>query len=91
LKEYELLEKLFVLKNREMLGVSQLRNGKVLSNGFIYLGKENLELKYSDGDKAFGTSSELFIDERLKIALDGIIVVSVRVCHPQPSSSWHFT
>lgn len=34
-----------------------------------------MQLKYSDGDKAFGTSSELFIDERLKIALDGIIVV----------------
>ena len=34
-----------------------------------------MQLKYSDGDKAFGTSSELCIDERLKIALDGIIVV----------------
>lgn len=34
-----------------------------------------LQLKYSDGDKAFGSSSELFVDERLKIATDGIIVV----------------
>lgn len=87
-----------------MLGVSHLRNRRVLSNGFVSLGKENLQvgdqsiflglllgisfdnflifpsldilqLKYSDGDKAFGTSSELFIDERLRIALDGIIVV----------------
>lgn len=33
------------------------------------------QLKYSDGDKAFGSSSELFVDERLKIATDGIIVV----------------
>lgn len=30
---------------------------------------------YSDGDKAFGTSTELCIDERLRIATDGIIVV----------------
>lgn len=34
-----------------------------------------MQLKYSDGDKAFGSSSELFVDERLKIATDGIIVV----------------
>ncbi|KAI5417237.1 hypothetical protein KIW84_042021 [Lathyrus oleraceus] len=81
LKEHELLGKstgiqhTAVIMNGEMLGVSHLRNRKVLSNGFIALGKENLQLKYSDGDKAFGSSSELFIDERLRIALDGIIVV----------------
>jgi len=34
-----------------------------------------MQLMYSDGEKAFGTSSELFIDERMRIALDGIIVV----------------
>lgn len=33
------------------------------------------QLMYSDGDKAFGTSAELCIDERLRIASDGIIVV----------------
>ncbi|CAJ2664227.1 unnamed protein product [Trifolium pratense] len=71
-----------------MLGVSHLRNREVLSNGFISLGKENLEFKYSDdGDKAFGTSSELFIDERLRIALDGIIVVSMEISRPQSLDS----
>lgn len=34
-----------------------------------------LQLMYSDGDKAFGTSTELCVDERLRIASDGIIVV----------------
>jgi len=34
-----------------------------------------MQLMYSDGEKAFGTSNELFIDERMRIALDGIIVV----------------
>ncbi|KAJ8748085.1 hypothetical protein K2173_004495 [Erythroxylum novogranatense] len=67
-----------VIKNGEMLGVSHLRNRRVLSNGFISLGKENLQLMYSDGDKGFGTSTELCVDERLRIATDGIIVVSIK-------------
>ncbi|CAK8566245.1 unnamed protein product [Lathyrus sativus] len=89
LKEHESLGKstgirhTAVIKNGEMLGVSHLRNRRVLSNGFISLGKENLQLKYSDGDKAFGTSSELFIDERLRIALDGIIVISMEIFRPK--------
>lgn len=89
LKEHELLGKstgihhTTVIKNGEMLGVSHLRNRKVLSNGYISLGKENLQLMYSDGDKAFGTSSELCIDERLRIASDGIIVVSMEILRPE--------
>ncbi|XP_022134909.1 uncharacterized protein LOC111007047 isoform X2 [Momordica charantia] len=88
LKEHELLGRstgirhTTVIKNGEMLGVSHLRNRRVLSNGFTSLGKENLQLKYSDGDKAFGSSSELFVDERLKIATDGIIVVSMEILRP---------
>lgn len=89
LKEHELLGRSTgvrhstVIKNGEMLGVSHLRNRRVLSNGFISLGKENLQLMYSDGDKAFGTSTELCIDERLRIASDGIIVVSMEILRPQ--------
>ncbi|GKV13803.1 hypothetical protein SLEP1_g24781 [Rubroshorea leprosula] len=89
LKEHELLGKstgirhTTVIRNGEMLGVSHLRNRRVLSSGFISLGKENLQLMYSDGDKAFGTSSELCIDERLRIASDGIIVVSMEILRPQ--------
>lgn len=89
LKEHESLGKstgirhTAVIKNGEMLGVSHLRNRRVLSNGFISLGKENLQLKYSDGDKAFGTSGELFLDERMRIALDGIIVVSMEIFRPK--------
>ncbi|KAA8540691.1 hypothetical protein F0562_024390 [Nyssa sinensis] len=89
LKEHELLGKstgirhTAVIRNGEMLGVSHLRNRRVLSNGFIALGKENLQLMYSDGDKAFGTSTELCVDERLRIASDGIIVVSMEILRPQ--------
>ncbi|KAM7273680.1 hypothetical protein ACFE04_028344 [Oxalis oulophora] len=89
LKEHEVLGKstgihhTAVIKNGEMLGVSHLRNRRVLSNGFASLGKENLQLMYNDGDKAFGTSTELCIDERLRIATDGIIVVSMEILRPQ--------
>ncbi|KAK6123718.1 hypothetical protein DH2020_042532 [Rehmannia glutinosa] len=72
-----------VIKNGEMLGVSHLRNRRVLSNGFISLGKENLQLMYSDGDKAFGTATELCVDERARIASDGIIVISMEILRPQ--------
>ncbi|KAF9605361.1 hypothetical protein IFM89_016914 [Coptis chinensis] len=91
LKEHESLGKstgihhTTVIKNGEMLGVSHLRNRKVLSNGFISLGKENLQLMYNDGDKAFGTSTELCVDERLRIASDGIIFVSMEILRPQHS------
>ncbi|KAL5208277.1 hypothetical protein ABZP36_032712 [Zizania latifolia] len=95
LKEHELLGRstgirhTTVIKNGEMLGVSHLRNRRVLSNGFVALGKEDLRLMYSDGDKAFGTSSDLCIDERLRIASDGIIFVSMEIFRPQkdPASS----
>ncbi|KAI4303801.1 hypothetical protein MLD38_039394 [Melastoma candidum] len=89
LKEHELLGKssgirhTTVIKNGEMLGVSHLRNRRVLSNGFMSLGKENLQLMYNDGDKAFGTSSELCIDERLRIASDGIIIINMEIMRPQ--------
>lgn len=76
-----------VIKNGEMIGVSHLRNRRVQSDGFISLGKENLQLMYNDGDKAFGTSAELCIDERMKIASDGIIVISMEVLRPQDGST----
>ncbi|GFP87981.1 ribonuclease j [Phtheirospermum japonicum] len=111
LKEHELLGKstgirhTTVIKNGEMLGVSHLRNRRVLSNGFISLGKENLQVieilsfivpdslsslslrARADGDKAFGTSSELCIDERVRIASDGIIVVSMEIMRPQAADN----
>ncbi|KAH7684987.1 Ribonuclease J protein [Dioscorea alata] len=89
LKEHELLGKstgirhTAVIKNGEMLGVSHLRNRRVLSNGFTPLGKEELQLMYSDGDKAFGTSQELCVDERFRIASDGVIIVSMEIMRQQ--------
>lgn len=93
LKEHEVLGRstgihhTAVIKNGEMLGVSHLRNRRVLSNGFASLGKQNLQLMYSDGDKAFGTSTDLCVDERMKIATDGVIVVSIEIMRPQSTES----
>ncbi|XP_057866644.2 ribonuclease J isoform X1 [Cryptomeria japonica] len=92
LKEHELLAKstgirhTAVIKNGEMLGVSHLRNRRVLSNGFSHLGKEKLQLMYNDGDKAFGNAADLCIDERMRIALDGIVIASVDVKRPMKTS-----
>eukprot|EP00850_Spirogloea_muscicola_P004499 SM000019S05043 [mRNA] locus=s19:621691:627160:- [translate_table: standard] len=73
-----------VIKNGEMLGVSPLRNGRVLSNGFSILGREKLQLMYNDGDKAFGTAADLAIEERMQIASDGIVVVSIELQRDEP-------
>ncbi|KAJ3678136.1 hypothetical protein LUZ60_001939 [Juncus effusus] len=93
LKEHELLGRstgirhTTVIKNGEMLGVSHLRNRRVLSSGFVSLGKEDLQFMYSDGDKAFGTSSDLCLDERMRIASEGIIIISMEIIRPKNKSS----
>lgn len=85
LKEHERLGKesgirhTAVIKNGEMLGVAPLRNRRVLSSGFSSLGKEDLTLMYNDGDKAFGTAADLCVGERMRIALNGIVIASVDV------------
>ncbi|BFI30298.1 ribonuclease J [Marchantia polymorpha subsp. ruderalis] len=85
LKEHELLGKAngirhtTVIKNGEMLGVSPLRNGRVLSSGFSALGRENLKLMYNDGDRAFGTAADLCVQERMQVALEGLVVASVEI------------
>jgi hypothetical protein len=63
-----------VIKNGEMLGVAPLRNGRVLSSGFSLLGREKMKLMYNDGDRAFGTATDLCLQERMKIALEGIVI-----------------
>eukprot|EP00250_Pteridium_aquilinum_P012858 c20989_g1_i1 orf=816-3770(-) len=85
LKEHERLGKecgirhTAVIKNGEMLGVAHLRNRRVLSTGFSPLGREDLTLMYNDGDKAFGTATDLCVGERMRIALNGIVIASIDV------------
>ncbi|GBG73489.1 hypothetical protein CBR_g16830 [Chara braunii] len=68
-----------VIKNGEMLGVSPLRNARVHSNGFSLLGKEKLTTMYNDGDKGFGSSVDLAVEERMHIAVEGIVIASVEI------------
>eukprot|EP00271_Cylindrocystis_brebissonii_P002899 TRINITY_DN13655_c0_g2_i1.p1 TRINITY_DN13655_c0_g2~~TRINITY_DN13655_c0_g2_i1.p1 ORF type:complete len:1160 (-),score=309.56 TRINITY_DN13655_c0_g2_i1:418-3897(-) len=85
MKEHEVLARAngirhtTVIKNGEMLGVAHLRNGRVLSNGFVPMGRSKLELMYNDGDRAFGTAKELAIEERMQIALEGLVMASVEL------------
>lgn len=85
LKEHERLGKdsgirhTAVIKNGEMLGVAHLRNRRVLSSGFSPLGKEDLQMMYNDGDKAFGTAADLCVGERMRIAINGIVIASIDV------------
>ncbi|KAK6127605.1 hypothetical protein DH2020_038643 [Rehmannia glutinosa] len=60
---------LLFLKEHELLGKST--------------GIHHTALMYNDGDKAFGTATELCVDERLRIASDGIIVVSMEIFRPR--------
>jgi hypothetical protein len=32
------------------------------------------QLMYNDGDRAFGTATDLCLQERMKIALEGIVI-----------------
>eukprot|EP00249_Psilotum_nudum_P021161 c27999_g1_i1 orf=284-3385(+) len=85
LREHEQLAKLTgvkhttVIKNGEMIGVAHLRSRNVVSNGFSLLGKDTLQLMYNDGDRAFGTARDLCLEERMKIATDGIVIVSIEI------------
>jgi hypothetical protein len=45
---------------------------KTLENSPKVLGMA--QLMYSDGDRAFGTATDLCLQERMKIALEGIVI-----------------
>lgn len=87
LKEHELLARecgvshSTVIGNGQMLGVTPLRNGK--SHGTLgnlhLLGQARLQTMFNDGGKGSGTSEDLAIEERMRIATEGIIVVDLEV------------
>ena len=64
-----------------MLGVTPLRNGQ--SHGLLgnmhLLGEARLQTMFNDGGKGSGTSEDLAIEERMRIAVEGIVVVDLEV------------
>ncbi|KAJ0029844.1 hypothetical protein Pint_14452 [Pistacia integerrima] len=71
----KMLNRIFEIGSTIVIG----RNEGLHTSGHGYRGEL---LMYSDGDKAFGTSTGLCIDERLRIASDGDIVVRYVLTRP---------
>lgn len=75
-----------VIRNGQMLGVADKRNRRTVSTGSLakaasmaVLGEAKLQMFYNDGNKGTGTADEMALDERNKLAVDGIIVASIDV------------
>ena len=70
-----------VIGNGQMLGVTPLRNSQ--SHGLLgnmhLLGEARLQTMFNDGGKGSGTSEDLAIEERMRIATEGIVVVDLEV------------
>ena len=87
LKEHEALARSVgvrhstVIGNGQMLGVTPLRNGQ--SHGLLgnmhLLGEARLQTMFNDGGWGSGTSEDLAIEERMRIATEGIVVVDLEV------------
>jgi mRNA degradation ribonuclease J1/J2 len=70
-----------VIGNGQMMGVTPLRNGQqhgTLGNMHL-LGEARLQTMFNDGGKGSGTSEDLAIEERMRIATEGIVVVDMEV------------
>ncbi len=70
-----------VIGNGEMLGVTPLR--KKQSHGtmgnFHRIGKARLQTMFNDGGWGSGTSEDMAIEERMRIAVEGIIVCDYEI------------
>eukprot|EP01026_Neomeris_dumetosa_P019849 TRINITY_DN1800_c0_g1_i1.p1 TRINITY_DN1800_c0_g1~~TRINITY_DN1800_c0_g1_i1.p1 ORF type:complete len:445 (+),score=64.51 TRINITY_DN1800_c0_g1_i1:193-1335(+) len=77
-----------VIRNGEMLGVDYLRNGKQYSNlsGMHKLGEATLQFLYNDGNRGTGNRKEMRIEERQKLASEGLVVVALDIIR-KPSST----
>ena len=75
-----------VIGNGQMLGVTPLRNAQ--SHGLLgnmhLLGEARLQTMFNDGGKGSGTSEDLAIEERMRIAVEGIVVVDLEVFDGAP-------
>ena len=92
LKEHEALARscgvshTTVIGNGQMLGVTPLRNGRAhgTMGNLHLLGQARLQTMFNDGGKGSGTSEDLAIEERMRIATEGIVVVDLEVFDSMP-------
>ncbi|KAL4452436.1 hypothetical protein ABPG75_008098 [Micractinium tetrahymenae] len=77
-----------VIKNGQMLGVADRRNKNTVSVGsaagipgasMTLLGEATLTNFYNDGNKGTGTASEMGLEERTQLAVEGIVIAAVDV------------
>jgi beta-CASP RNase J family ribonuclease len=70
-----------VIQNGQMLGCGQLRSGN--SHGrlgtFQLLGEAKLQNMYNDGGNGSGTRDDLALEDRKKLANEGLVVAVVRI------------
>ena len=87
LKEHEALARqcgvrhTTVIGNGQMLGVTPLRSSQQhgTMGNMQLLGEARLQTMFNDGGKGSGTSEDLAIEERMRIATEGIVVVDMEV------------
>ena len=69
-----------VIRNGQMLGVYERRNANTVSTGSAaLLGEAKLVNFYNDGNKGTGTASEMSLQQRQHIAVEGVVVGAVDV------------
>jgi len=77
-----------VIKNGQMLGVYDVGKSNFVSMGSAssiqVLGRANLVPFYNDGENGTGTAAEMSIDQRLRLANEGIVIVVVDVIRRAP-------
>lgn len=77
-----------VIRNGQMLGVADRRNANTVSIGsaagipgasMALLGEAALTNFYNDGNKGTGTASEMGLEERQLLAVEGIVIAAIDV------------
>lgn len=70
-----------VIQNGQMLGVGALRSGRQVGRAgtMQLLGETKLQLMYNDGSNSAGTKDDLALEDRVRLANEGLICASLRI------------
>lgn len=75
-----------VIRNGQMLGVSPLRNGRQVGRlgHFQLLGEARLQNMYNDGSNGSGTGDDLALEDRRRLAFEGLVVATLKLHRSRP-------
>lgn len=69
-----------VIRNGQMLGTWERRNGRTISTGSMAnLGEVPLTNYYNDGNKGTGTAREMALEQRQHLAVEGVVIAAIDV------------